>query len=413
MRTDTPYRPSFLRQLLLIVAAAALALLWSWDALIDERIVTLRLFLIASAAAFAFLPPFMLFPDPWFRLLQLGNREGSNLLRHLLRHMRSVVVVMGVMVVVILMGDLHAPASHLAEKTGYAAAGVGFLAGLWMLAVSRYTGSGLQSQFWKEDKRGQQLRRQMADYMKYPLDPGSIPTLLNTVLIAGLGMLVLSLGAWASQVAGPWAEWGAGALVFLTGAAAMMRMRGKMEQSYYASHAFYSEFFGDTEQAAYDTSRVEVSQLWWVPGALKTHVWALLLQLDRRLPAGRALMAGHVLVWLFSYQRPGEAAMSLLWMVFALLHHLLIVMSYTQTLVPGWWRRWLAPPAVWVAAHAWIQGRWLLLLAVSITLNGMIFGVPGRGPLIAILSVYAGSAFLLSGVLYFLTVKTKNQHESS
>src|SRR5690625_6852312 len=68
------------------------------------------------------------------------------------------------------------------------------LSAVLRLACYRYLQSGPDSQFWSESEKGRRYRKKAADLFKYPLDPGSIPSLMNTVLIFLTGSLLILLG---------------------------------------------------------------------------------------------------------------------------------------------------------------------------------------------------------------------------
>ncbi len=374
----------------------AIGLFWVGTEPISERVVALRMFLFFIAGLIAFSIPFLLFPDPHSSTLQLGNVSGKGIGSHIFQ--RSSILGKGILllILVICFGDLNSPLSNLLTKFTYLGVGVFTFFGLYLLGVSRYTRSGIDSQFWKESEKGREMRQKFADYLKYPLDPGAIPSLVNTVLITSVGMIAVSIGAVLYNNFGSVPELIPAVLVLIAGLLSYRKTRSSIHQYYYATNAFFREFFGVTIQGKEEKEKVQVHQLWWVPKPLKSQVWALLLQLDRKFPAGRVLMLGHLLVWFISYQRPGADTMVSLWLLFALIHHAVIVISMLPEFAPVWWQNWVGSTTNWILSRFWMQFRWILLLAVSVYVNSLLFGYPSFESQLLILGTYIVSGFMVS-----------------
>lgn len=383
-------------QVIIFVIIIAIGLFWVGTESIAERVVALRMFLFFAAGLIAFSIPFLLFPDPYSSTLQLGNVSVKGIGKHIFQ--RSSLLGKGILLLifVICFGDLHTPLANLSTKFIYLGMGVSTFMGLYLLGVSRYTRSGIDSQFWKESEKGREMRRKFADYLKYPLDPGAIPSLINTVLITSVGMIAVSIGAVLYNSFGAISELIPAVLVLMFGLLSYRKTRSGIHQYYYATNAFFREFFGVTIKGKEEKEKVQVHQLWWVPKPLKSQVWALLLQLDRKFPAGRVLLLGHLMVWFISYQRPGADTMVSLWLLFALIHHAIIVISMLPEFAPVWWQGWIGSTTNWILSRFWMQFRWILLLAVSVYLNSWLFGYPSFESQLLILAVYIVSSFLVS-----------------
>lgn len=373
-----------------------IGLLWAGYDSVEERVVSIRMFLFFGSALIAFITPYMLFPDPYCPTLQLGNIGKRELFSHLLHRAGLLWWGAVLFMAVVCFGDLTQPLSGLQTKTFYFLYGTLFFSGLMSYSLSRYTRSGKSSQFWKESDRGRELRGKMGEYFKYPVDPGSIPSFINTVVVGGLGMLAVSVGATLYGTFGSVFEGVIALFLIVLSLLAYRKQLSDLVSDYYASNAFFNEFFGETIAGKESESKIEVEQLWWVPPAIKSHVWALLLQLDRKFPAGRLLFVGHVLIWLLSYQRPPEDVMISAWLLFALFHHVIIVISLSDRYAPGWFRRWIGSPAQWIFTRLWIQFRWILILVVSMLFNSLIFGHVSYLAQGGITLFYIGSAALIS-----------------
>ncbi len=187
-------------------------------------------------------------------------------------------------------------------------------------------------------------------------------------------MIGVSVGAALYGGYGPVYELVPAILLMIFAMYSLTRLHRFAVRNFYATNSFFNEFFGETIAGKESESKIQVDQLWWVPASIKSHVWALLLQLDRKFPAGRVLFVGHVLIWLLSYQRPAEQTMISAWFLFALFHHAIIVISLSDEYAPGWFRQWIGSATQWVMVRIWIQLRWVLILAVSIWVNSLIFG---------------------------------------
>lgn len=348
--------------------------MWTGTSSLPDRVISLRMLLFFSSALIAFITPYLLFPDPFAVVLQLGNTGASGILHHMLK--RTDAIWSGAIVTIgaVCFGDLYSPFTDLDTKALYFVLGTLFFSGLMGYSISRYARSGEKSRFWKESDRGRDLRSKMGEYFKYPIDPGSIPSFINTVIIGGLGMVAVSVGAALYGRYGSVFELLPALCLMILASFSLTRLHHHAVRNFYATNAFFNEFFGETIAGKEAESKIQVNQLWWVPASIKCHVWALLLQLDRKFPAGRVLFVGHVLIWLLSYQRPAEQTMISAWFLFALFHHAIIVISLSDDYAPSWFRKWIGSATQWVMIRMWIQIRWVLILAVSIWVNSLIFG---------------------------------------
>lgn len=389
-------KPNLIARALLLLAITIGSFFWVWQESIGERIVTLRMFIFFISGFIAFAMPFILFPDRYTSVNQLGNISGNRLMLHLYKRSSFLFNSCIVIFAVVCFGDVHTPTENLITKAAYFVIGTVLFSGLYLIALARYTRNGIQSQYWKESERGKEIRRQVADYLKYPMDPGSIPSLITTLMVTVLGMIAVSIGALLSSGFGAIGESIPAVAVLVLGWFSFQKTGRDIERYYYATNGFFREFFEETVSGKEEKSGIRVPQLWWVPKQLKPGVWALLVQLDRKFPAGRVLVIGHMIAWFIAYQRPGEEVMTTVWLLFALLHHAIIVFSFSDEFAPLWWQRWTGSASTWVCVRAWIQFRWILLLAGSIYVNSLIFGYPGYAQQGTVLAVYIISAFVVA-----------------
>lgn len=383
--------------------ALAAGMMWGEGESFEGRVVTLRYLLLLLTALTAFLTPYLLFPDPNLATLQLGNVDGSSLRTYLLKKFWGINWPLFVFFTALILTDFEDPLSNPGQKLVILAGSFLFYTGLLAFALKRYIRIGGKSQFWKESERGRRLRVQMANYLKYPIDPGSIPSLLGTILILLLGSAALIIGSAAGSALGLAAEIGIYAILFMTGFTYFLFDGGHIIRDFLLSDAFYREFFRVNLKGDLDKSSREVEQLWWVPSSIRPSVWQLLIQLDRKLPAGRIVAAGHLLLLVIAYQRPDPAFLLLLWMLFAVSHHILIWMSAAGPIMPSWLERYTGGTGQWVFIRSWMQFRWILPLLLGMNLQLFIFGSPGFGNQLMILAAYLLTAFALSLITGFKT----------
>lgn len=372
------------------------ALLWTGSSALPERVVSIRMLLFFGSALVAFITPYLLFPDSLAVVLQLGNRSNRGIFYHILSRTSTVFTAAIVAIAGVSFGDLNSPLSDLGIKALYFSYGTLFFCGLMGISIGLYARSGEKSRFWKESEKGRKLRADMADYLKYPIDPGSIPSFINTAIVGGLGMIGVSMGSAAYGSFGPVYELMPAFILVVIGTVILFRLSGDTAMHYYSTNAFFNEFFGETIAGKEAESKIQVEQLWWVPGPIKSHVWATLLQLDRKFPAGRILFVGHLLIWLLSYQDPAEQTMISAWMLFAISHHAIILISLSDEYAPAWFRQWIGSSTQWTMVRIWMQMRWILILAVSIWVNSLIFGHVSYMAQGGILALYVISAAFIA-----------------
>lgn len=396
---------SFSFQVFILITVVATALAWTANHSFEDRVVTIRYLLFVLSGMVAFAMPYIIFPDNRIPIIQLGNIHGKRLLGYFLAKCRDVILPLFLFYAVVLFGDIQNPLGNITGKTAYFLMAAGLSAGLIFLALSRYLQSGSSSQFWKESERGRELRRKAADYFKFPLDPGSIPSLINTVLITFTGMVAVVISAVLYGWFGSVSEIFIGSVVLAAGGWSLYNLSNRLEQNYYQSNAFYREFFGTTLKGKEDADFRKVEQLWWVPGPLKAHVWQYLLQLDRIVPAGRVVAAGHAIVWFIAYQKPDPQVILAVWVLFALAHQFFIGLTFKNEVSPPWLLRWAGSAPIWFFTRFWMQLRWILPLAASMYLQRFIFGTPDNISQGVIILVFLAAALLAS---VFGTVKLKN-----
>lgn len=388
-------RPFYVN-LFIAIIVAVLGLIWVGEHAIDVRVVTLRYFLFVVSGFVAFVTPYLLFPDSNTPLLQLGNIRDRDLRKYLIQKLFRFHWPLLMLFVVLMFGDLTSPLEQISAKLMNLVFAVTFFIGLNLISLSRYIRSGKDSQFWQESEKGREIRKTFAQNFKYPLDPGSIPSLINTVLITTVGMIAVVIAALLSDTIGDFMIIPLGLILLLTGIAMAVNLRDVQEQCFYTTNAFYKEFFGSDLQGETVVERRKVEQLWWVPSPIRANVWQFLQQIDRKIPAGRAVAVGHLFIWYFAYQRVNEEFIIALWVLFAIAHQLFIVFTLQQQIAPSWLLRWIDSGFNWFLSRVWMQVRWIVPLLLSMNAQQFIFGLPDFRAQSFVITSYLITAILVS-----------------
>lgn len=383
---------------------ALLGFIWTGAGTFDERVITVRYFLFSLIALISFLTPYILFPDKNVSVLQLGNLSDSAIKKYILRKVWRLSWPVYLLIPFIFFVDIQTPSALFFEKLVYTISSLFLFSGVLFMSLFRYIRSGTSSQFWKEAEK-EEKQNTLSFFLKYnQIDPSSLPSLLNTILVFTTGGVALVVGAVLQQQFSFLVEGVFFFLIFLIGTFLFIKNTDSIVRNFYLTNAFFHEFFGVSMKGEESAAKREVEQLWWVPARLKMHVWQFLLQLDRKIPAGRAVAAGHAAVWFIAYQRPDPQFLTIIWILFGVLHQLFTLMSIQQEMAPHWLLRWIDNSYIWTLSRFWMQLRWILPLLLSMNVQYFIFGVPGLYEQGIVIAVFIISAILTS---LFGTMKLK------
>lgn len=376
----------------------AIGLMWTGTAAPVERVITLRYLLFALSGLTAFSTPYILFPDVNVSLIQLGNLDKQSLQTYIFNKIKPVTWPVILLFFVILFGDPAEPSSALLLKLNYFAGSSLLFTAIVLFSMARYVKAGPDSQFWKESEKGKKLRQDAANYFKYPMDPGSIPSLINTILVLLFGSLPIILGTVLSGYFPVYAETVLMLIMLGLGYRSLKSQGETIIRNYYSTNAFFREFFGSNLKGEEIGERREVEQLWWAPVRIRMHIWQFLVQLDRKIPSGRVAFAGHVLILFLAYQRPDAEFLLVAWILFVLLHHLFMIMTFQAEMAPGWLLRWIDSSKVWFITRFWMQLRWVIPLLAGMNVQYFIFGTPGFSNQAIVIGLFLLSSALLSGM---------------
>jgi hypothetical protein len=383
----------------LLIAFLIVAIAHDYD--FDSRVVMMRYLLFALSGLFAFILPYISFPDPSGKLYQLGNVNGRQLAKLYLTRHRPLWGICILIIIATALADSRGVTNEFIDQVFLMFYGLFFLCGIYLYASFRYLKIGKDSQEWQEGVRGLHVRKRLAEIAKYPVDPGSIPSLINSVVISLIGMLGVVAGAIAFGFSGLLGELLFSFLLLLFGITRFKSLQDITDRLFYQANAFFNEFFGVSAGPESDREPLRIDQLWWIPSRWKANSWGLMLQMDRKLPAGRYIAVGHLFVWVIAYQDAGRTAMIASWLLFAVIHHGLLMLTSVQTIAPRWWLRTLDKPIHWIIGRFWIQVRWLLPLMVSMWVMKWLFGVPQWQDLGVVFITYLLAAVLISAIISF------------
>jgi len=380
------------------ILAIILGLIWTGNSTLESRVITQRYFLFVLTGLAAFLTPYLLFPDKNTPLIQLGNLDKKSLSHYIFTKLGSYCWPVFLLMAVMLLVDFNSPFQNLTIKIISLFSSWLLFSSIVILSAVRYVKSGPASQFWKESTKGRDIRQKVADYLKYPLDPGSIPSLMNTLIILTIGSGTIILAVYLGELVHPIAEMAIFACLVVYAINYLRKFTGTLVRDFYSSNSFFREFFGVNLKGEEAMAVRQVNQLWWVPGFLRMHVWQFIVQLDRIVPAGRAVAAGHLVVLFIAYQRPDPQFLTIIWVIFALLHHLFTLLTFRHEVAPPWLLRWVAPVHIWFFSRVWMQIRWLLPLFLGMNVQYFLFGTPDVASQAAVAITFLLSAIFVSAL---------------
>ena len=377
-----------------------------------ERLTMLRYLWMGTAAMFAFATPYVLFPDANLPIHQLANLKTRSLLRHLIRKQSLLLLLPAALSAALILVDpktLRAPSVITLQQENmaglpwiYLIQAALFIVSIALYSTFRYLRTGERSQYWKESDRGQAVQAALTNLLKTPMDAGSLPSLLQTVLITTLGMITVVAGAYLSSVYDPVYEMIPTVVLTLLTIREGWRARLHIHASYYQTNAFFREYFRTGLSGDEEPATIEENELWWVPRAWRADMIPVMTQLVRRYPASRWICAGHGLLWLLAWQQPGHQTVTAVWGLFLIMHHVTIFQAAAEHLVPAWFARWLAPSTYWMKLRFWMQLRWLLVIGLSLSLQSVIFAVPTFQGVFGLMFFFVVSAAVSSWISEWL-----------
>ncbi len=373
----------------------------------NERTVMVRFLNFSFAGIFAFSTSWILFPNKPLYLFQALNPTPGQLQTRLLRRILRLMLPCAALVTAVCfrgIGESNPVSAGILWLESLL-----FLGGLSLFSSSRFLRTGPLSQQWQEGERARKFQDTFQEAGQNPGVPwGAVPTLLTTIVVAVAGMMSVVAGAWLQGTTGFPLNGIGGVLLLVLGGIGWLKIRPQADRYFYHTHAFYAELFRNPGgRSDGDREPLPIQSLYWIPAGIRTLAWLNLRQMDRKIPAGRLLIASFLTYWIFLYSTPGwpEAAF-LIPVAILIAKNLLILRLASPVFSPRIFQYRTATPTQWFATRVFINLRWTLplLLLGGITLY-FSTSVSGKDWLIWL------GADLLSNILISLglTLKLENR----
>lgn len=343
------------------------AALLAGDASVDGRRVGLRMWALFSAGVFAVAAPNVLAPDPSAPIMQLLNRPSSALLRVQLSRWTRVLALFVLPVWVLAFFDPDGFAQDLVTKASLAVQSTGIVVATGLYAFDVYTTIGATSQAWHEGKRGHWYQAVKTSGYGFDVPMGLVPALFATVRCFGAGIVVVLLGATVYGMNPAWA-WMPGFAFLGWTVLRIARHRPAFDRHYYHTNAFYDEVLGGGSVGPSTRDPVEIDSLYWIPNRFRPTAWASLRQLDRRLPLGRLVALGHLVLWVLLAQDAAPAAVTSTLLLIVGMQNGVIGLLASERMAAPTLHLTLHSPLHWWAARTLANLRWLAPLLASLAL---------------------------------------------
>ena len=313
------------------------------------------------AGIFAIAPPHVLLPDAAAAFLQMLNPSPRSLL---LRQGKPWGFIVGAFLVppVLLAVEIGGAVVLPLVEVALVVLGVG------VYTFAHYTAIGPVSQAWQEGRAGGWYRRLVERderaSMHIPL--GLVPTVLASARVFALGAGAILATAGLASAGLTTFAWLPGALLLGWAAATLVRRAATYDHDFYATNALYTELMTAGGPRTTEREPIAYEAVYWSPRRFRPHVWASLVQLDRRLPLGRLFALGVIGLWvLFARDAAGGVIAG----------YLLLGLGTKNAAVGVLTRAPLAPPAFdltlqspmgWTATRFFVNLRWTLPLALAL-----------------------------------------------
>jgi hypothetical protein len=338
------------------------------NALPEARVLYLRFWTLFAIGTFAAAPPHLLLPDPkriWFPFL------NPSPLRLFFREVRRWLPIVLLLILPSLVLAYYMPGREELTpvlSNEHQLAALFTMLGTAFFSFWRYMRIGRVSQEWQEGKRGR-LYSSVSNNstITLGLPHGLVPVLTQTSFVFLTGTATVLLAAYMTQTeAAPFA-WLPG-FVLLTGALlGLVAQSQGFDAAFYRTNALYAEVFRSTGGIAVaEREPIPYAGVYWVPSKWKGYAWAGLCQLDRRLPLGRYIFLGHLLLWLLFMQGANATIIAAYLLTFSTLKNIVIAMHGTRPMAPGALQVTLQPPVGWTMTRFFMNLRWTLPLLLSL-----------------------------------------------
>jgi hypothetical protein len=337
-----------------------------------DRIILLRFWGMFAGGIFAVAVPHLLLPDSNLHILQLMNARPEVLLWHQLTIWMPVVAVFAVPTLLLAFYAPEEPGQGLAVKAPHALAQLFLILGIGLYSFERYATIGQTSQEWQEGTRGQAWKAASEHGpvgLSFGMPPGLIPAVTASGRIFGVAVLFVIAGALMRPLTGDAFVWLPGLVLLAWSGYRIGRRKSLFDRHFYCTNAFYREIFRSAGRGSVSDSRpLPYESLYWVPARWQPHVWASLRQLDRRLPLGRFIAAGHVLLWFLVYQDATPTVLTAYLLIFSAGKNGVVGLLATRPFAPPSFQLRQQSAPDWMISRFFVNLRWTFPWGVSLLL---------------------------------------------
>jgi len=338
------------------------------DASIGERLIIMRFWELFLSGLFAVIHPYFLYPDENLSLIQALNPTSGKLFRYQLKKQKSFLSGVILVFLVVVFIDPGQWDKSLLIKSEYALNSILFIIGLFTYSYRKYVAIGKESQEYQEGLKGEKLREFGKETGQLSISLGSLPTMQSTIFVGAVGMLAVVLGAYLSQYFHMDMEWIPGFLLLILGVVPFRKIVEHFDRYFYQTNAFYSEYFISSIVDKTGTeSNYSYDAIYWIPKRWRSSAWAGIRQVDRAYPMGRFIILGHLLLWILFYHGTSAVIRDGYLMLFILFHNSTLYFLTTDKFGSSAWNHYIQSPANWMMTRFFIQLRWALPLALSLS----------------------------------------------
>lgn len=273
-------------------------------------------------------------------------------------------------------------------------------AGLLLLAAALYAFRdtmtlGPVSQAWQEGRRGARYRALVARDPRFSLGvpDGLVPGTLASARVYGVGLAFAAAAIAAGAVFG--VVGGVLAAAALAGwqALRVARLAPTFDRAFYHSSALFQELLFRPNRALGERPPLGYDAVYWVPARWRPHVWAGLVQLDRRLPVGRLVVLSGLVFWSILALGVSEAVVTGFLVTMLALRNASIARHALPDVAPPILHVALLRPAEWIAVRTAMNLRWLLPTALILSIPALLTAALSWGDVLRWLALDAGLAF--------------------
>lgn len=338
---------------------------------LSERIFYLRNWSVIALAVFAMSPPNVLLPDPRVGLFHHLNPPPALLQRYVLRRWIPILVLLIVPAAVLAYFDPGNFGGALGIKSVHLLWNVLLMLAGGLYAFAQYMTIGKRSQAWQEGTRGKWYRwlakETPVSFIGVP--QGLIPVFFATSHILIVGMVFLGASLWLIGEIGPAIAWAPGFVYVIIATLRLLVQAETFDAHFYRTDALYEEIFRSAGGVRVsDREPIPYRAVYWTPERWKPHVWAFLRQFDRRLPLGRFLLLGHIVLWILFYQDARAGLIAGYLLALAAAKNATVFLTASGAMAPPSFQLLLQPPSAWAVTRFFVNLRWTLPFFLSLLL---------------------------------------------